>query len=160
MTVLNFKATKVCTKCGNTKPDTIEHFYKNPKAKHGLSSECKACKSVRMRPINKKFYNNNREEILLRIYTNNDLKANRLTNIDATWMREHITSKPCFYCKTVDDPRGCDRLDNDLGHIKTNVVPCCKLCNKTRNNHFSPDEMKAIGIVIAAIRQNRQAARL
>jgi len=113
-----------------------------------------------MKPVNRRFYDANREEILLRIYRGNDERSGRLTDIDAGWMRENITNRPCFYCETIDAPRGCDRLDNDLGHLKNNVVPCCKLCNKTRNNHFSPEEMKRIGRVVADIRRVRQAARL
>ena len=51
-----------------------------------------------------------------------------------------IMSKPCVYCG--DTKRiGCDRLDNEKGHTKDNVVPCCVECNKARNNNFSFEEM-------------------
>lgn len=53
-----------------------------------------------------------------------------------------IINKNCFYCgkepsqitKNVHDNGDCiyngiDRLDNDLGYISSNVVPCCGMCN-------------------------------
>jgi hypothetical protein len=110
--------------------------------------------------INKRFYAKNREAMLLRDYVKNDKKAGRSTNLTAEWMRGNITNKPCFYCGTEDAPRGCDRLDNDAGHVVGNVVPCCKLCNKTRNNHFTPSEMRSLGKTIAKIREARKGARL
>lgn len=53
-----------------------------------------------------------------------------------------ITSKNCFYCGRAPiasfQPKdswapyvynGIDRVDNSIGYIKSNVVPCCKNCN-------------------------------
>lgn len=34
---------KLCTKCGETKPATLEYFYHNKRLKSGLSSWCKIC---------------------------------------------------------------------------------------------------------------------
>jgi hypothetical protein len=42
---------------------------------------------------------------------------------------------PCFYCGGVskwEDQEpvcGVDRVDNSLGYVETNVVPCCIKCN-------------------------------
>ena len=30
-----------------------------------------------------------------------------------------------------------DRVDNDLGYLKTNLVVCCTRCNRARSNKFS-----------------------
>lgn len=60
-----------------------------------------------------------------------------------------ITAKNCFYC---DDPpsnlckapntkdqgdftySGIDRVDNSIGYIESNCIPCCKICNFGKNN--------------------------
>lgn len=77
-------------------------------------------------------------------------------DLDIDWMIENIMSKPCFYCG--DTHRiGCDRIDNTIGHIKSNVIPCCYECNCARNNNFTVDEMKLIGRTIKQIKESRNS---
>lgn len=58
-----------------------------------------------------------------------------------------ITSKNCYYCnaepKNITKTRGSrssyiysgiDRVDNSLGYLKDNCVPCCKTCNIAKSN--------------------------
>lgn len=67
-----------------------------------------------------------------------------------------ISQLPCYYCgiepnnkfniflngKGSEESKekgdfiynGMDRIDSDLGHRKNNVVPCCLLCNRAKNN--------------------------
>lgn len=68
-----------------------------------------------------------------------------------------ITSKPCFYCADDIDRRSVDRIDNSVGHIKSNVVPSCYTCNSVRMNNFSHQEMKLIGKTIAEIKKARRS---
>jgi hypothetical protein len=35
--------TRVCTKCGEEKPETTEYFYRNKASRGGLNTTCKAC---------------------------------------------------------------------------------------------------------------------
>ena len=58
-----------------------------------------------------------------------------------------LMKKPCFWCgvylgnkgsqtRTINgNPgyNGLDRIDNNKGYIKDNVVPCCGRCNKARH---------------------------
>lgn len=45
-----------------------------------------------------------------------------------------IISKPCVYCgKEIAE--GIDRVDSMKGYEKGNVVPCCGICNKMKNNY-------------------------
>jgi len=41
---------------------------------------------------------------------------------------ESLKDKVCFYCG-VDQKLGFDRIDNSIGYIASNVVPCCWSCN-------------------------------
>ena len=37
--------------------------------------------------------------------------------------------KPCFYCGSEIKTIGIDRVNNSVGYVSGNVVPCCKQCN-------------------------------
>ena len=79
-----------------------------------------------------------------------------ICDIDINWMITNILSQRCVYCG--DHYRiGCDRIDNNRGHIKSNVVPCCVECNAIRNNFFSYEEMKILGKTIREIKKCRQS---
>lgn len=59
-----------------------------------------------------------------------------------------IIANKCHYCDcdiSQERGSGLDRLDNDKGYTKENVVPCCGVCNNSRNENFTPEEWK-IGI--------------
>ena len=57
----------------------------------------------------------------------------------------NLSKQPCFYCgaepsnvrwqkdsKGTFIYNGLDRINNDLGYILNNVVPCCIICNKAK----------------------------
>lgn len=87
-------------------------------------------------------------------YKNKDLKRGRSFDIDRKFLLE-ITKKECVYCGSKHKI-GVDRINNNIGHIKTNCIPCCERCNTTRNNNFSVEEMKLIGEVIKFIDKKRK----
>ena len=41
--------TRICTKCGEEKPETTEYFYKNKHCRGGLNTTCKVCCRKRVR---------------------------------------------------------------------------------------------------------------
>lgn len=75
-------------------------------------------------------------------------KYNRTWNIPRELFKT-LTSKSCFYCgnppsqkRLVHKKRyngiylfnGLDRVDNSKGYTPENVVPCCIICNRAKNN--------------------------
>ena len=63
-----------------------------------------------------------------------------------------LTSSPCFYCKTepfqIYMPKGSngsylynglDRIDSEKHYTADNVVPCCKICNRAKNDMSQKD---------------------
>ena len=75
-------------------------------------------------------------------------------DMDINWAMENIFSKPCVYCG--DTYRiGADRISNDKGHTKDNIVPCCFECNCAKNDNFSYEEMLIIGKTIAKVKAQR-----
>lgn len=81
---------------------------------------------------------------LISAYKCKDIKKNLICDLTTEYVLENITSKECIYCGTTENI-GCDRLDNSLGHLKSNVVPCCYRCNCVRNIHFTHEQMIKIG---------------
>lgn len=66
-----------------------------------------------------------------------------------------LIAKGCEYCSTPLDKCfgvSLDRLDNKIGYIGTNVVPCCKNCNWLKSDLLSFEETKEVIKVIQAVR--------
>ena len=68
-----------------------------------------------------------------------------------------LIAQPCYYHggDLSDTGIGLDRLDNTRGYHVNNVVPCCGICNFVRGNRFTPEEMRALGSVVAEILRKR-----
>ena len=43
--------------------------------------------------------------------------------------------KPCYYCNSDIPTVGLDRLNNEVGYTKSNIVPCCTTCNLMKRHH-------------------------
>ena len=83
------------------------------------------------------------------LYSNYKNRAKKI-NIDFFLSKiefKELVSKNCFYCnipaKQVFHRKfyygdyiynGLDRVDNSIGYIKENVVPCCEICNKAKRD--------------------------
>lgn len=146
------KMTKVCTKCGESKPATPEYFGRLYAGRDDrLKNSCIKCVAV----YGLSWYNKRRGHQLTRAYKHFDKQRGLEFNLDEEWFNEHIGPAPCYYCGLKDPKMGLDRLDNALGHTKENCVPCCTICNRVRLDVFSPEEMKEIGAVIRKIKQSR-----
>ncbi len=164
--------TRTCFRCKAEKPATLDFFYKDAPRPLGVSYECKECLSARkmgrdrrterwgslsdeQKSLAKKRqqrYNKTdkgRAIFLRKAYQ-------RIDHCDLTTneVLEFII-QPCVHCGTKDNPRGLDRIDNKLPHIKGNVAPACAPCNFARGDRFSFEEMQKIGAVIRQIMRDR-----
>lgn len=85
-----------------------------------------------------------------KIYENNKYNINRIYGI-YLWRADRdgydfdltidevfrLINSTCYYCdcEPVDRLQGLDRLDNKIGYVEDNVVPCCKTCNMMKNTY-------------------------
>ncbi len=76
-----------------------------------------------------------RGDTLFNDLSQSDKKKNRSNDLDKDFVRGMI-ELDCTYCgATKEQVRiGLDRIDNFIGHFKSNVVPCCARCNMTRGS--------------------------
>ena len=68
---------------------------------------------------------------------------------------KNVLAQQCFYCNDSENI-GLDRINNNLGHCKGNVIPCCSFCNMVRGDRFTVDEFKILGRDIEKIKKKRK----
>lgn len=73
------------------------------------------------------------EFYLLQDCRGSDGKRGLKTDLTEGYIK-HLISDGCMYCGETSIRMSLDRIDNDLGHTFTNVVPCCIRCNYMRRN--------------------------
>ena len=95
----------------------------------------------------------NKASKMLSSYKIKDKKKGFITDMDIDFTM-NLIKEPCIYCGDTNYI-GADRLDNNIGHIKSNVVPCCVICNTARNNNFTHEEMIILGKTIKQIKEKR-----
>lgn len=64
----------------------------------------------------------------------------------------HLIAQGCVYCGETQLKMTLDRRDNGLGHIQTNVIPCCIRCNYVRRDM----PYDAWMLLVPAMRQARE----
>ena len=155
---------RICNVCREEKAASPEHFARDKTRPLGLGYQCKECmrKISRQRgdarvgtgrykqlsPEQKAHRKaafqaraktpRGRAEMLRNAYRKNDECDLTVDEVMA------IVALPCTYCGTVDMPRGLDRLDNSLGHVRGNVQSACRGCNTARGARLSVEDMKAV----------------
>lgn len=79
-------------------------------------------------------------------------------------------TRTCHYCeaeivwvrfgtgeKTGTSPYNLDRKNNDKGYIMSNLVVCCKFCNRIKSSYFSYEEMLELGKTVRDLRLKKAA---
>ncbi len=85
---------------------------------------------------------------IIRSYEDGATERNLTWDLSEACVR-HLLSSSCHYCKSAPNSRvyrphrkhgdffeysGIDRLDNRVGYYVSNVVACCKICNRMKSN--------------------------
>lgn len=115
---------KLCPHCNQWL--SLECFAKYPRGKDGHASFCKSCAGHKLSSR----YN---------VYRTNAKSHNRVFDLTLEEF-DYITKQPCYYCGEFNGEfdgvqfSGIDRIDSNIGYIKSNIIPCCGTCNKMKNN--------------------------
>lgn len=120
--------------CGFCNETIIKYYkYKLPSSKPVLCEQCKSDKKI------VKYFNH--KLISAQRWTKS--KQYNLT-IEDFWK---IKTSDCRYCGEIgsgEKPNGIDRLNNEIGYIVENCVPCCYSCNIMKNVFAETDFLKHI----------------
>ena len=154
--------TKTCTRCLEVKPLT-QFGARTQNGKTYPTTRCRKCKRIVEKEkgwINEDTNNKIEERRALKRKTERALgertdlyilydsrRSDRKKGFDNDLDREFIAqeiAKGCAYCGETAIRMVLDRIDNKIGHIKTNVNPSCCRCNHIRGDmpseawqHFS-----------------------
>lgn len=71
---------------------------------------------------------------------------------------DNIVKKGCYYCsKNLYTEQGVslDRIINNIGYVRTNVIPCCGNCNMIRGTRLTVEETKRTIKLIQKLRRTK-----
>ena len=127
-----------CLGCGKDLPIPTEGFRKDGVQRCGDCYEkLKDIEKKRIRdPRN---YRKESKENLGRYYSDYQANARKrgiLFDLEFDVFCALIT-KPCDYCNALceEEVNGIDRVNNDIGYVIENAVPCCGMCNKMKSDY-------------------------
>lgn len=160
----------ICKKCGKTKPE-IDFPLNRTNGKQYRKTTCTACDNkdrinrkltppVRTEQFKKRvneassrwrYKPENRASVIVTDSRGSDRVRGMSCDLDVEWVKELI-SKGCSYCGETQILIGLDRLDNSIGHLKSNVVPACGRCNYLRRDM----PYKAWETIVPAIKEARE----
>ena len=146
--------TKECSKCKSYHP-LSDFTTRSRSGKKSISSWCKPCKRQISRdsrrdgrwnaPTDEKLEkwrlkniaDRQDPEKLARFIREDTRKSDKKRGLANDLSREQVAnliSTGCSYCNAHDVRMTLDRIDNNIGHIMSNVVPACYRCNLIRGS--------------------------
>lgn len=140
------RTKKTCPMCNEEK--MRYDFHRKKTSSDGCGSRCKDCISRSTPKQRTNQWRALRTSALHRskVFTISECEYNQLISIAA-----------CHYCGgALPKKGGLDRLDNSRGYEPGNVVPCCRVCNMIRGDHFTYEEMLELAPKIREIFAKRR----
>lgn len=139
--------------CGNlVSKKRLAHLYDSPK--HKATSHCKKCGYV-YRGTNKRDYSDSQAKNA--VWFNYQSSAKRRGIFWGLSKKDffNLINLSCTYCGDINtsyfnNPKsspwakpfvytGLDRIDSSAGYLLTNVVTCCKICNRAKSDLSQQD---------------------
>lgn len=127
---------KECAECG----EMFDTSFRNTNSKY-CGDKCR-------KEIRKRDSKINREKRKLRLkygskdyiatevfkkYRERSPKRGLIFELTVDFFKSKI-NEDCYYCGNEYKGIGFDRLDNNIGYVESNVVPCCTICNLMKRN--------------------------
>lgn len=141
----NTSNERQCSDCKIIKSLNSNNFGSSINCKFGYDYKCRSCTSIRHKlfrgtevqkqrvtKYNISYYekDSGRAKNLLSNYKRYDKRKKYVTDITEEFLLNIFTM--CCYSCGSREKLGLDRIDNSMGHIKTNCLPCCGPCNINR----------------------------
>ncbi len=134
--------------CGNIK------ILSGYDVSHGRVRSCGCLGIEQCRNINLKKPGEAAFRAICLSYKHSAMKRNLEFNLSDEFIK-NIIKLPCRYCGIAPGMKkelpskngyiiynGIDRLDNDIGYVESNAVPCCRRCNTRKGDQHIDDFKK------------------
>lgn len=140
---------KKCTACGDEKEVLLFRREGNR-----IRNQCKECEKIRKSSRHKTYSRKLHTRYITAI---RKAKSRQIEFSISFEEYSEIVSQSCFYCDglfglTNETGSGLDRLDSSKNYTIDNVVSCCTLCNRIKNEYLSPEETKVAVLAILKLR--------
>lgn len=138
--ITNWFKLKICDKCH--KELEVEKFEWTNKCKKYRRNTCMACRRLRpcranhkqkVNAYQRRYRSTHPAWAILRDSQQSDKKKSLSNDLDLEYVGLQI-NQPCSYCGETKLRMTLDRIDNSIGHLKSNVIPACIRCNYTRGS--------------------------
>lgn len=103
---------------------------------------------------NKKYKNKSYEKIT-NIIVRSKKKGYKIPTKKEREQLKKIMDQPCHYCGTTEMVR-LDRIDNSVGYVPSNCLPCCGTCNVVRGHKFTIEETEVMIKAVLEFRKNQK----
>jgi hypothetical protein len=133
---------KICSAC-NVEKELTEFWQKKPRCKPCTNANDKAKRASgewKTKAKNSwKYEKTARNDLdrtgrfILKDSRNTDKKRGLANDLDRPFV-DAMISQPCSYCGDTALRMTLDRINNEIGHTKANVVPACYRCNIIRRD--------------------------
>jgi hypothetical protein len=143
---------RTCKECGGTEPD-VTFYIKKEGERYYYRFICMECEAKRKKEFpkfreekkrgdrkrsgdkNKKKRRDPRyrAQIIVKDYKSYDKKKKRDNDLTVEFVKSLI-SNGCSYCGDTELQMSLDRIDNNLGHLQSNVNAACRRCNWLRRD--------------------------
>lgn len=150
-------STKICPKC-NIEKDLATCFSlkKDKNGKYYARWVCKECLKPFTKAAKKRMEaKGNLSMRFQRVKSRCKARGIEFTLSKEQW--KELIVKPCYYCgkdlSSIKKGSALDRMDNNIGYLPDNVVPCCESCNYIKGDQLTVEEMKAAMEAVMKIRK-------
>ena len=143
---------KTCSNCKRTLPKISDFWYRDRNKFDYFRSECKECSTKRKKGYykkNKKYYKDYGQTPEAKFQAYKSRAKTKGFRFDLTLKDfKGYWKKDCSYCGDKINTIGLDRVNNNKGYQKNNVVPCCSTCNMMKRCLGVTDWLDHMGKII------------
>lgn len=145
---------KICKRCKESWPiEDFRQYIDNRGYGPYRFHVCRDCERIKNRDRNKKYQNTDRSRYRV-LKQNSKIRGFKDPLSFEEYCLVFKNGKICSYCQNPLPVvgSGIDRMDNSIGSVFKNCIPCCTFCNKIKSNCLTHEEMKAVAETLRKIR--------